>query len=79
TESNHYLVYNIKTFLQAHHHELTALVFYNDEVGLEVAIVCSEMGLSIPDDLSSIGQDNSYIAQKNALVKLTTLTHPQEQ
>ncbi|BBP91034.1 hypothetical protein BsIDN1_46520 [Bacillus safensis] len=48
-------------------------------MGLEVASVCSEIGLSIPDDLSIIGQDNSYIAQKNAHVKLTTLTHPQEQ
>ncbi|AOZ89943.1 hypothetical protein BK049_15335 [Bacillus xiamenensis] len=44
-----------------------------------MANVCSEMGLSIQDDLSIIGQDNSYIVQKNAPVKLTTLTHPQEQ
>lgn len=79
TESKQYLGDHIKTFLQAHQHELTALVCYNDEVGLEVANVCSEIGLSIPDDLSIIGQDNSYIAQKNAHVKLTTLTHPQEQ
>ena len=53
-----------QNLLQAHQHELTALVCYNDEVGLEVANVCSEIGLSIPDDLSIIGQDNSYIAQK---------------
>lgn len=79
TELKQYLGDHIKTFLQAHQHELTALVCYNDEVGLEVANVCSEIGLSIPDDLSIIGQDNSYIAQKNAHVKLTTLTHPQEQ
>lgn len=70
---------DIKTFLLKHQHELTALVCYNDEVGLEVANVCSDIGLSIPEDLSIIGQDNSYIAQKNAHVKLTTLTHPQEQ
>lgn len=44
----------IHTFLMAHQHELTALVCYNDEVGLEVANVCSEIGLSIPDDLSII-------------------------
>ena len=79
TESKQHLGEQINTFLMAHRHELTALVCYNDEVGLEVASVCSEIGLSIPDDLSIIGQDNSYIAQKNAHVKLTTLTHPQEQ
>lgn len=78
-ESKQHLGDHIQTFSRAHQHELTALVCYNDEVGLEVANVCSEMGLSIQDDLSIIGQDNSYIVQKNAPVKLTTLTHPQEQ
>ncbi|CAM5306874.1 GntR family transcriptional regulator [Bacillus safensis FO-36b] [Bacillus safensis subsp. safensis] len=79
TESKQHLGEQISAFLMAHRHELTALVCYNDEVGLEVANVCSEIGLSIPDDLSIIGQDNSDTAEKNAHVKLTTLTHPQEQ
>ena len=57
---------------------LTAIVCYNDEVGLEVANVCRQLDISIPEELSIIGQDNSYIA-KNANIKLTTLTHPQEQ
>ena len=39
---------------------------------------CRQLGISIPDELSIIGQDNSYIA-KNANIRLTTLTHPQEQ
>jgi GntR family transcriptional regulator of arabinose operon len=68
---------NIETFLNDHLDELTALVCYNDEVGLEVVHACKRLGISIPDDLSIIGQDNSYIA-KNANIKLTTLTHPQE-
>ncbi len=78
TESKQYLGDHIKTFLQAHQHELTALVCYNDEVGFIVVNVCKQLGISIPDDLSIIGQDNSYMAQ-NSSVKLTTLTHPQEQ
>ena len=45
---------------------------------MEVVHVCRKLGISIPDELSIIGQDNSYIA-KNANIKLTTLTHPQEQ
>lgn len=69
---------NIEKFLSEHREEVTALVCYNDEVGLEVAHVCRRAGISIPDDLSIIGQDNSYIA-KNASMNLTTLTHPQEQ
>lgn len=69
---------NLEAYLSDNRDELTALVCYNDEVGLEVVNVCRKLGISIPDDLSVIGQDNSYIA-KNANIQLTTLTHPQEQ
>ncbi len=69
---------NLEVYLNDNRDDLTALVCYNDEVGLEVVHVCRKMGISIPDELSIIGQDNSYIA-KNANIKLTTLTHPQEQ
>lgn len=69
---------NLEVYLNDNRDELTALVCYNDEVGLEVVHVCRELGISIPDELSIIGQDNSYFA-KNANIKLTTLTHPQEQ
>lgn len=69
---------NLEVYLNDNRDELTALVCYNDEVGLEVVQVCRKLGISIPDELSIIGQDNSYIA-KNANIQLTTLTHPQEQ
>ncbi|MHA7965139.1 substrate-binding domain-containing protein [Paenibacillus sp. CAU 1782] len=78
TETKQDLSVNLKTFLSENREVLTAIVCYNDEVGLEVVNVCRQLELSVPDDLSIIGQDNSYIA-KNANIKLTTLTHPQEQ
>ncbi len=78
TETKLDLYANLKTFLTENKDEMTALVCYNDEVGLEVVNVCRQLGISIPDKLSIIGQDNSYIA-KNATINLTTLTHPQEQ
>lgn len=78
TETKSHLSANLKHFLDENRDTLTALVCYNDEVGLEVVHVCKELGLSVPGDLSIIGQDNSYIA-KNANIRLTTLTHPQEQ
>ncbi|WP_276352974.1 GntR family transcriptional regulator [Cohnella caldifontis] len=68
---------NLEKFLHDHSDGLTAIVCYNDEVGLELIQVCRRMGISIPDELSIIGQDNSYIA-KSANMKLATLTHPQE-
>ncbi|WP_054957451.1 GntR family transcriptional regulator [Paenibacillus dakarensis] len=78
TESKPHLHDHLKAFLTENRNDLTALVCYNDEVGLEVVNVCKELGILIPDDLSIIGQDNSYIA-KNANIRLTTLTHPLEQ
>jgi GntR family transcriptional regulator, arabinose operon transcriptional repressor len=78
TETKPDLSRNLKKFLIENRDMLTAIVCYNDEVGLEVANVCRQIDLPIPEKLSIIGQDNSYIA-KNANIKLTTLTHPQEQ
>lgn len=78
TETKSDLSTNLKKFLIENSDMLTAIVCYNDEVGLEVANVCRQLDISVPENLSIIGQDNSYIA-KNANIKLTTLTHPQEQ
>jgi len=77
TETKPELPANLETYLNENREELTALVCYNDEVGLEVMQACRKLGISIPDELSLIGQDNAYVA-KNAQIKLTTLTHPQE-
>ncbi|UQZ35291.1 GntR family transcriptional regulator [Paenibacillus sp. PK3_47] len=78
TETKQDLSISLKKYLTDNRDTLTAIVCYNDEVGLEAVNVCRQLELSVPDDLSIIGQDNSYIA-KNANIKLTTLTHPQEQ
>ncbi|WP_312148512.1 MULTISPECIES: GntR family transcriptional regulator [Paenibacillus] len=77
TETKQTLATNLKDFLNKNRDTLSAIVCYNDEVGLEVVNACRQLGISIPEELSIIGQDNSYIAQ-NANIKLTTLTHPQE-
>ncbi|WP_110927806.1 GntR family transcriptional regulator [Bacillus massiliglaciei] len=77
TETKLDLYTNLKKFLNENRDSLTAIVCYNDEVGLEVVNVCRQLDISIPEQLSIIGQDNSYIA-KNANIKLTTLSHPQE-
>ncbi|MFD1449019.1 GntR family transcriptional regulator [Oceanobacillus profundus] len=78
TETKPDLYANLKKFLIENRDVLTAIVCYNDEVGFVVVNLCRQLGISIPEELSIIGQDNSYIAQ-NANTKLTTLTHPQEE
>lgn len=75
TETKQDLSTNLRKFLTEQRDELSAIVCYNDEVGLEVVHVCRQLGILVPEDLSIIGQDNSYIS-KNANIKLTTLTHP---
>jgi len=53
----------------------TGLVCYNDELAVALLPAIREAGLSVPDDLSIVGFDDSTLAQA-AEVKLTTLTHP---
>lgn len=77
TETKQTLSTDLKDFLNKNRDTLTAIVCYNDEVGLEVVHACRQLDITIPEELSIIGQDNSYIA-KNANIQLTTLTHPQE-
>ncbi len=55
----------------------TGIVCYNDQIALEVLNALGKKGLSVPEDVSVTGYDNSFIAE-NGSVKLTTIAHPQE-
>jgi GntR family transcriptional regulator of arabinose operon len=51
------------------------LVCYNDGLAINLLEVIRKLGLSVPDDLSLVGFDDSALATATE-VKLTTLTHP---
>ncbi|TDF93301.1 GntR family transcriptional regulator [Paenibacillus piri] len=53
----------------------TAFVCYNDELALLLIEAVKQAGLSVPNDISIVGFDDSSLAAA-AGVKLTTLTHP---
>lgn len=53
----------------------TALVCYNDELAVEMLEVIRQAGLSVPDEVSVVGFDDSTLATATE-TKLTTLTHP---
>ncbi|SEM55190.1 GntR family transcriptional regulator [Paenibacillus sp. OV219] len=53
----------------------TALVCYNDELALRLLEVIRKAGLSVPQDVSIVGFDDSWLATATEM-KLTTLTHP---
>ncbi|WP_226037217.1 GntR family transcriptional regulator [Aquibacillus saliphilus] len=56
----------------------TAIVCYNDELAIKLLDVLREKNLKIPNDISVVGFDNSFLA-KVSEVKLTTVEHPQSE
>ena len=57
--------------------QMDAVVCYNDQIAMLAIQALRERGLSIPDDISVTGYDNSMIAQAGQ-IGLTTIAHPQE-
>ncbi|GAA0361750.1 GntR family transcriptional regulator [Bacillus horti] len=56
----------------------TAVVCYNDELAIRLLHVIREKKLSIPDHISIVGYDNSFLAEVSE-VKLTTIEHPKSE
>lgn len=53
----------------------TAIASYNDQIAIMLLDVIREKNLQIPEDISIIGYDDSYLADISE-VKLTTVKHP---
>jgi GntR family transcriptional regulator of arabinose operon len=53
----------------------TAIFCYNDELAVRMLDIIRRRGLTVPDDLSMIGFDDSNLAVATE-VKLTTIAHP---
>lgn len=53
----------------------TAFVCYNDELAVQLLEVIRQTGLSVPEDISLVGFDDSGLATATE-TKLTTLSHP---
>ncbi|MBU9713571.1 GntR family transcriptional regulator [Evansella tamaricis] len=53
----------------------TALVAYNDELALMLLDVLRESKLKVPQKMSIVGFDDSFLAQASE-IKLTTISHP---
>ena len=54
----------------------TAIVCYNDNIAIKLLQFCKERDISVPDDLSVIGIDDSKYASI-CDVPLTSVAHPQ--
>ena len=56
----------------------TAIVCYNDQLALNVLNMSRQLGVTVPDDISIVGFDDSSLAVATE-VKLTSVTHPKMQ
>ena len=56
----------------------TAIVCYNDELAVMLVEAAAGEGLSVPEQLSVVGFDDSTLAETGR-VKLTTLSHPKSE
>jgi len=56
----------------------TAIICYNDELAVKLLDVIRERQLNIPNDISIVGFDDSFLANVSE-VKLTTIKHPQSE
>jgi GntR family transcriptional regulator, arabinose operon transcriptional repressor len=53
----------------------TAIVCYNDQLALQVLNMLRSHGLNVPEDVSIVGYDDSFLAEATD-VKLTSVNHP---
>lgn len=63
--------------LSSPNNQVSGIVCYNDEVANQLIQQLSSQGIRIPEDLSVIGQDDSYLSTAGE-VPLTTISHPKE-
>lgn len=68
----------IKDFLISFETMPTGIICYNDQIALAVLNVLRELNLRVPEDISIVGYDDSYLSEASD-VKLTSLTHPKMQ
>ncbi|HEY5583863.1 MAG TPA: GntR family transcriptional regulator [Ruminiclostridium sp.] len=57
--------------------KIDAIACYNDQIAFGIYEKISELGLSIPEDISLTGFDDSYFAT-SCPTKLTSVSHPKE-
>ncbi|PLR76751.1 GntR family transcriptional regulator [Bacillus sp. V3-13] len=65
----------LKKMLDSEVEKPTGLVCYNDELVIKLLDVIRQKEMSVPEDISIVGFDNSFLAEVSE-VKLTTIEHP---
>jgi GntR family transcriptional regulator of arabinose operon len=69
------LLENIKKFLVSSEAIPTGIICYNDQIALSVLDVLRDLKIKVPEDISIVGYDDSYLAEASE-IKLTSVKHP---
>jgi GntR family transcriptional regulator, arabinose operon transcriptional repressor len=69
------LLEKLKVFLSSTNARPTGIVCYNDQIALNVLNLLREVEIRVPEDISIVGFDDSYLAEATE-IKLTSVTHP---
>lgn len=68
----------LKKMLDSSLEKPTGLVCYNDELVMKLLDVIRQKKMNVPEDISIVGFDNSFLAEVSE-VKLTTIEHPKSE
>ncbi|WP_348981247.1 GntR family transcriptional regulator [Bacillus sp. DNRA2] len=68
----------LKAMLDSGTEQPTGLVCYNDELVMRLLDILRQKDMNIPEDISVVGFDNSFLAEITE-VKLTTIEHPKSE
>lgn len=66
---------NLKALLGSAATKPTGIVCYNDQIALNVINTLRDFDIKVPEDISIVGFDDSYLAEASE-IKLTTVKHP---
>jgi GntR family transcriptional regulator of arabinose operon len=69
------LLQKLKDVLISEQKRPTGIVCYNDEIAINVLNLLRELEIKVPDDISIVGYDDSYLTEASE-IKITSVTHP---
>jgi GntR family transcriptional regulator of arabinose operon len=69
------LLEKLKDVLISEQKRPTGIVCYNDEIAINVLNLLRELEIKVPDDISIVGYDDSYLTEASE-IKITSVTHP---
>jgi GntR family transcriptional regulator of arabinose operon len=74
-EKEETLPHRLKEILLSEENRPTGIVCYNDEIAINVLNLLRELEIKVPDDISIVGYDDSYLTEASE-TKITSVTHP---